>query len=185
MLGSTGNCTIGEEITERKFRSNQPENPLLFCHLSELRGLRGCTHRGHNTVRNSQCLQQTEGLRLLSGALWPSILSLRTLGCVLGLQCCLRPLSPLIPSYRGQSGRAECEADRGLQNKAQISAPLLIAVGQTLSKVPGVGLSVDTESHCCRKRHRSAFGHTTRHKGSPALGASCEAHGGVDPSRSL
>lgn len=149
MVGSTGNCTIREKITERKFRSNQPENPLLFCHLSELRGLKGYTH---NAVRSSRCLQQTEGLRLLPGALQPRIFSLRTLGYVLGLQCCLRLLSPLIPSYRGQGGRAEREADGGLQNKAQISVPLLTAVGQTLSKVHGLGISVDTDSHCCRRR---------------------------------
>lgn len=86
MLGATGNCTVGGEIMERKFRSNETENPLLSCHLSELRGFRGCTPRGHNAVRNSWCLQQTQGLSLLPGSLWPSILSLKTSGCIVGSQ---------------------------------------------------------------------------------------------------
>lgn len=55
MLGSTGSCTMAEEIMERKLRGNQPENPFLFCHLSEARGLRRWTCRGHNAVRNSRC----------------------------------------------------------------------------------------------------------------------------------
>lgn len=120
---------------ERKFRNNETENPLLSCHLSELRGFRGCTPRGHNAVRNSWCLQQTEGLSLLPGSLWPSILSLKTLGRVLGRQ-------PLIPLCRGQSGKAEHKADRKLQSNPQISVPLLITVGQTLPRVLGWGHEV-------------------------------------------
>lgn len=34
MLGSTGNCTIGSEIMERKLRSNQAENPFLLPSVS-------------------------------------------------------------------------------------------------------------------------------------------------------